>query len=79
MDKKGHQGMSNMAGMILVSSKNALGVMTGGGGEQGRGRRSERHVSSATPPMAPGPTGRPLYVRNIAVNNLDHLNCETTK
>ena len=26
--------------------------MTGGGGEQGRGRRSERHVSSATTTMA---------------------------
>ena len=52
MDKEDYQGMSNMAGMILVSSKNALGVMTGGGGEQGRGRRSERHVSSATTTMA---------------------------
>ena len=28
------------------------GVMAGGGGEQGRGRRSERHVSSATTTMA---------------------------
>ena len=35
--------------------------MTGGRDEQGRGRRSERHVSSATPPMAPGPTGRALF------------------
>ena len=52
MDKEDYQGMSNMAGMILVSSKNALGVMTGGRGEQGRGRRSERHVSSATTTMA---------------------------
>ena len=52
MDKEGYQEMNNMAGMVLVSSKNALGVMTGGGGEQGRGRRSERHVSSATTTMA---------------------------
>ena len=50
MDKKGHQGMSNMAGMLLVSSKMHVG-------EQERGRRSEwdegvTHESAAAPPMA---------------------------
>ena len=50
MDKKDHQGMSNMAGMLLVSSKMH-------GGEQERGRMSEwdegvTHESSAPPTMA---------------------------
>ena len=50
MDKKDHQGMSNMAGMLLVSSKMH-------GSEQGRGRRSEwnggvTQESAAAPAMA---------------------------
>ena len=50
MDKKGHQGMSNMAGMLLVSSKIYVG-------EQQRGRRSKwdegvTHESAAPPTMA---------------------------
>ena len=50
MDKKDHQGMSNMAGMLLVSSKMHVG-------EQERGRRSEwdegvTHESAAAPTMA---------------------------
>ena len=58
------------------------GVMTGGRGEQGRGRRSERHVSSATTTMARREAPSGVSIHNeviIAVNNSDHLNGDATK
>ena len=66
MDKKGHQGMSNMAGMLLVSSKIHVG-------EQQRGRRSKwdegvTHESSA-PAMMARREAPSYYIRDICFKN----------
>ncbi len=68
MDKKGHQGMSNMAGMLLVSSKMHVG-------EQEWGRRSEwdegvTHESAAAPTMA----RRSLLTPILALSNVCYQN-----